>query len=158
MLPFQGLNPGHFIIADHFFTLLSQFWGLFIDFIDIAHFFIKLIVIAWALPFVMSGRAAYLHVGVVLGTLMAANVWMRIIPPQREMVDAMKTGGTPNRASAVQANGIFQTCALKTDGSAFCRIPRPDIDANAVCLTDQKSSCDACSARRSNCLHALRLI
>jgi uncharacterized membrane protein len=65
--------------------------------------FLALIVIAWALPFVMSGRAAYLHVGVVLGTLMAANVWMRIIPSQRDMVDAMKTGGTPNKASAVQA-------------------------------------------------------
>jgi uncharacterized membrane protein len=34
---------------------------------------------------------------------MAANVWMRIIPSQRDMVDAMKTGGTPNKASAVQA-------------------------------------------------------
>jgi len=65
--------------------------------------FIVMVFIAWALPHVMSDRAAYLHVGVILGTLMAANVWMRIIPPQREMVDAMKTGATPNRASAVQA-------------------------------------------------------
>ena len=65
--------------------------------------FLAMVFIAWALPFAMSDRAAYLHVGVVLGTLMVANVWMRIIPPQREMVEAMKTGGTPKRGSAVQA-------------------------------------------------------
>jgi uncharacterized membrane protein len=43
---------------------------------------------------VMSGRAAFMHVGAVLGTLMVANVWERIIPAQRQMVDATR-GGRP---------------------------------------------------------------
>jgi uncharacterized membrane protein len=43
---------------------------------------------------VMSGRAAFMHVGAVLGTLMVANVWERIIPAQRQMVDATR-GGQP---------------------------------------------------------------
>ena len=41
---------------------------------------------------VMSGRAAFMHVGAVLGTIMVANVWERIIPAQRQMVDATRTG------------------------------------------------------------------
>ena len=41
---------------------------------------------------VMSGRAAFIHVGAVLGTIMVANVWERIIPAQRQMVDATRSG------------------------------------------------------------------
>lgn len=40
----------------------------------------------------LAGRAAYMHVGSLLGTLMVANVWMRIIPAQREMVEATRAG------------------------------------------------------------------
>ena len=52
--------------------------------------------LAWWLPHVMSPRAAYLHVGAVLGTIMAANVWMRIIPGQRRFIAALKEGREPN--------------------------------------------------------------
>ena len=44
----------------------------------------------------MSGRAAYLHVGAIIGTIMAANVWVRIIPAQRELVAATKAGRMPD--------------------------------------------------------------
>lgn len=50
--------------------------------------------LAWGLMQVMSGRAAFLHVGAVLATIMAANVWMLIIPTMRKMVAAVKEGGT----------------------------------------------------------------
>ena len=40
----------------------------------------------------LSGRAAYMHVGALLGTLMVANVWMRILPAQQAMIDATKAG------------------------------------------------------------------
>ncbi len=49
--------------------------------------------VAWGLGQVMSGRAAYIHVGALLGTIMAANVWIRIIPAMRKMVDAAAGGG-----------------------------------------------------------------
>ena len=39
-----------------------------------------------------SGRAAFMHVGAVLGTIMVANVWERILPAQREMLDATRAG------------------------------------------------------------------
>ena len=42
-----------------------------------------LVALAFGLNETLAGRAAYLHVGAVIGTVMAANVWMRIIPSQR---------------------------------------------------------------------------
>jgi uncharacterized membrane protein len=44
----------------------------------------------------MSGRAAWMHTGSLLGTLMAANVWLRIIPGQRAMVTAIESGRPPD--------------------------------------------------------------
>jgi len=39
-----------------------------------------------------SGRAAYLHTGAMLGTLMTGNVWVRIIPAMQAMVKSIKEG------------------------------------------------------------------
>jgi uncharacterized membrane protein len=44
----------------------------------------------------LSGRAAFIHVGAMLGTIMVANVWMRIIPAQKELVAATAAGRTPD--------------------------------------------------------------
>ena len=52
--------------------------------------------LAYALTHVLSARAAYIHVGAVIGTIMAANVFFNIIPNQRVMVDAMLEGKTPD--------------------------------------------------------------
>jgi uncharacterized membrane protein len=50
-------------------------------------------VLAWGLTHVFSGRAAYIHIGAVFGTIMTANVWFRILPSQRKMVAAAAAGG-----------------------------------------------------------------
>ncbi len=39
-----------------------------------------------------SGRAAYMHVGVLLGTMMTGNVWLVIMPSQRELIAATMEG------------------------------------------------------------------
>jgi uncharacterized membrane protein len=49
---------------------------------------IMIAAIAWGLTHVFSGRAAYIHVGALLGTIMTANVWERILPAQRKMIAA----------------------------------------------------------------------
>ncbi len=59
--------------------------------------------VAFGLSQVLSGRAAYLHVGAMMGTLMAANVWMRIIPAQRRMVEATREGRKPDATQAKRA-------------------------------------------------------
>jgi uncharacterized membrane protein len=51
----------------------------------------------------LSGRAAFIHVGAMLGTIMVANVWMRIIPAQRELVAATAAGRTPDWSLSSQA-------------------------------------------------------
>lgn len=50
-----------------------------------------------------SGRAAYVHVGVLIGTLMTGNVWLVILPSQRELIAATKEGREQDPAIGYQA-------------------------------------------------------
>ena len=45
----------------------------------------------------LSGRAAYIHIGAMLGTWMTANVFLRIIPRQVKMVEAAERGEPVNQ-------------------------------------------------------------
>jgi uncharacterized membrane protein len=58
--------------------------------------FILFVAVTFALTHLMSGRAAYIHVGALLGTFMSGNVWFRILPFQRQMVTALKKGIPPD--------------------------------------------------------------
>jgi uncharacterized membrane protein len=51
----------------------------------------------------LSGRAAYIHVGVMLGTLMTGNVWFVILPSQRELIAATNQGRPQDPAISYQA-------------------------------------------------------
>ncbi|MCC6645162.1 MAG: urate hydroxylase PuuD [Polyangiaceae bacterium] len=59
--------------------------------------------LAYGLTHVMSGRAAFLHVGVVIGTLMTGNVWMVIVPSQRELVAATTEGREQDKRIGMRA-------------------------------------------------------
>jgi uncharacterized membrane protein len=50
----------------------------------------------WALFHVFGARAAYLHVGAMIGTIMVANVYFIIIPGQRRMLAQIRAGQTPD--------------------------------------------------------------
>lgn len=43
-----------------------------------------------------GGRALYMHVGALLGTIMALNVWMVIWPSQKKIITAIKEGNAPD--------------------------------------------------------------
>lgn len=58
--------------------------------------FLFLTASAYVLNKYLSGRAAYIHVGAMIGTMMVANVLMLIIPGQRKMVAAMSAGQVPD--------------------------------------------------------------
>nr|WP_315248431.1 urate hydroxylase PuuD [uncultured Duganella sp.] len=58
--------------------------------------FTLIVAAAYGLTHVLSGRAAYIHVGALIGTIMVGNVLMLIIPGQRKMVEAMTAGRTPD--------------------------------------------------------------
>ncbi len=50
----------------------------------------------WALFHVFGGRAAYIHVGAIVGTIMVANVFFVIIPGQKRMLAQIRAGQEPD--------------------------------------------------------------
>jgi uncharacterized membrane protein len=56
----------------------------------------------------MPGRAAYVHLGAMVGTIMVANVWMIIIPAQRRLVAATRAGTKldPRLAAAAKQRSV----------------------------------------------------
>jgi uncharacterized membrane protein len=65
--------------------------------------FLLLFVVVFGLCKVFGGRAAFVHVGAVLGTMMVANVWRRILPAQQKMIDATRAGATPDYSHGLRA-------------------------------------------------------
>ena len=65
--------------------------------------YLIVVAVAFGLTRVVSGRAAYIHVGAMFGTIMAANVWMRILPAQGKMIAAIKEGRKVDQTLAAQA-------------------------------------------------------
>ena len=51
---------------------------------------------SWFLFQLFSARGAFLHVGAMLGTIMAANVFFHIIPGQKRVVAQIRAGETPD--------------------------------------------------------------
>ncbi|HUS65629.1 MAG TPA: urate hydroxylase PuuD [Kofleriaceae bacterium] len=62
-----------------------------------------LIAVTYLLSQMLTPRAAYIHVGVLLGTLMTGNVWTVIVPSQRDLVAATKAGKPQDRALSMRA-------------------------------------------------------
>ena len=71
---------------------------------------------AWGLMHVFSGRAAYIHVGAIFGTIMTANVWFSILPAQRKMVAAAAAGEKFDPSLGAQAK-------LRSKHNTFMAVP-----------------------------------
>ncbi len=69
--------------------------------------FILLVGAAWALSQVFNGRAAYIHVGAIIGTIMVGNVFRVIMPAQRALVGAIEAGREPD--PALPAKGLLRS-------------------------------------------------
>jgi len=54
--------------------------------------FFLVILASWILFQLFSARAAFLHVGAMIGTIMVANVFFQIIPGQKKMVAEIRAG------------------------------------------------------------------
>ena len=59
--------------------------------------------ISYGLTQVFSPRGAYIHIGAIIGTIMAGNVFFGIIPSQKALVDAVKNGTAPDPAYGLNA-------------------------------------------------------
>jgi uncharacterized membrane protein len=91
-----GLGLGSLVVGWVFYDLLCRSKLGKHDLAFGAVIFAFLVGASWVLTHFLSGRAAYIHVGAMIGTIMVANVAMVIIPGQRKMVDAMLAGGKPD--------------------------------------------------------------
>jgi uncharacterized membrane protein len=58
---------------------------------------------AWGVSHLFSGRAEYIQIGAMLGTIMAANVFFVIIPAHWDLIRAKEAGREPNAAAALEA-------------------------------------------------------
>jgi uncharacterized membrane protein len=72
--------------------------------------------VAFGLTRFLSGRAVYIHIGGLFGTIMAANVWSHILPTQRKMVAAIARGEKLPPALESQA-------MLRTRHNTYLSIP-----------------------------------
>lgn len=63
-----------------------------------------------------SYRGYEIHVGTMFGTIMAANVWMRIWPAQRRIITAVKNGTAPNPADV-------GTAGLRSRNNTYLSVP-----------------------------------
>ena len=78
--------------------------------------YVLIVVLAFGLTRVFSARAAYIHLGAIFGTIMAANVWMHILPSQKRMIAALNEGRKPDESLAARAK-------LRSKQNTFLAVP-----------------------------------
>lgn len=78
--------------------------------------YVLIVILSYGLMQVFSARAAYIHVGAMFGTIMAANVWMHILPAQKKMIAALNEGRKPDDRLAAQAK-------LRSKQNTFLAVP-----------------------------------
>ena len=78
--------------------------------------YVLIVAVAYGLTRVFSARAAYIHLGAIFGTIMAANVWMHILPAQRRMIAALNKGQKPDERLSARAK-------LRSKQNTFMAVP-----------------------------------
>ena len=58
---------------------------------------------AWGISHLFAGRAEYIQIGAMLGTMMAGNVFFVIIPAHWELIRAKQAGHEPDAAAGLRA-------------------------------------------------------
>ncbi|SEQ02776.1 Uncharacterized membrane protein [Amphritea atlantica] len=69
--------------------------------------FVLLVAAAWGFTHVFSGRAAFIHIGAIIGTIMVGNVFFIIMPAQSDLVGAINAGREPD--PALPAKGLLRS-------------------------------------------------
>ena len=69
--------------------------------------FVLVIAACWGYSQIFSGRAAYIHTGALIGTIMVGNVFRIIMPAQRALVAAIEQNRTPD--PVLPAKGLLRS-------------------------------------------------
>jgi uncharacterized membrane protein len=99
--PAIGLSLGMIAVGWLVYDLLWKFCRK--DLLGVVISYALIVLAAYVSFRYFSGRGAYMEMGAIFGTIMTANVWMRILPAQRRMVAALRAGTPPNLAEGAQA-------------------------------------------------------
>ena len=78
--------------------------------------YVLIVAMSFGLTQIFSARATYIHMGAMFGTIMAANVWMHILPAQKRMIAALKEGHKPDERLSAQAK-------LRSKQNTFMAVP-----------------------------------
>src|SRR6185436_15218479 len=78
--------------------------------------YVLIVAVSYLLTNIFSGRAAYIHLGAIFGTIMAANVWMHILPSQKKMIAALREGRKPDERLSARAK-------LRSKQNTFMVVP-----------------------------------
>ena len=65
--------------------------------------FVVATALSYGLTQIFSARGAYMHMGAIIGTIMAGNVFFGIMPSQRALVKAVEEGKAPDPAFGLNA-------------------------------------------------------
>ncbi len=68
--------------------------------------YIAIVALAFGLGRLLNGRAMFIHMGALFGTMMAMNVWMRIWPAQKKSIGGVKGTNPAPEASVVRLAGL----------------------------------------------------
>lgn len=78
--------------------------------------FVLVVIVLFVMSLIFSKRAVYIQMGAIFGTIMAANVWMRIWPAQRKIIAATKAAAAPDPALAA-------TAGLRSKHNTYMSVP-----------------------------------
>jgi uncharacterized membrane protein len=92
-----GLLIAAWLVYDGLCRMLSN------DLVVAAALLLLVTLAAWGVSHLFSGRAEYIQIGAMLGTIMAANVFFVIIPAHWDLIRAKEAGREPDAAAALEA-------------------------------------------------------
>jgi uncharacterized membrane protein len=98
-----GLSVGSLVGAWIVYDLVWMTLGKKAPAVGTVLSFIGLFGAAYGFTLLFSGRAAYIQTGVLIGTVMTGNVWMRILPSQKELIAATKSGKEQDATLSLRA-------------------------------------------------------
>ncbi|HVO30225.1 MAG TPA: urate hydroxylase PuuD [bacterium] len=116
-MPLIGISLGIILVP---FFIYDQLWKSPLaknEMVGGAVSFLLVAALAFGLCMIESGRSAFIHIGVLFGSIMFLNVWMRIWPSQKKIIAGIK-GTAPAPDAAVPA-----LAGLRSKHNTYMSVP-----------------------------------
>lgn len=98
-----AISIGSFILAWQLYDMLCKSRLVKYPVLFVVTGLVLLLAFAYGYSHLFSGRAAFIHFGAMIGSIMVGNVFFVIIPSQKAMVNAAKKGIPPDASKGKKA-------------------------------------------------------